>query len=209
MNYPFQAVIFDYGNVLCPMPEPAAFETLAKIAGIPSSVLVKSLWQYRLEYDRGALDGPSYWRQIATDHGRKFSEGQIQRLIEFDLGLWTNPGPTLLGWARSLRSSGLKTSILSNMPCDFSRYLRSHAQWLNDFDHYVFSGELGITKPDARIFRACLEGLHVAPSQALFIDDMAANVDGACALGMKAIRFESLAQLAADILPLGLPRLPV
>jgi FMN phosphatase YigB (HAD superfamily) len=45
----------------------------------------------------------------------------------------------------------------------------------------------------------------VLPGEALFIDDIAANVEGARALGIEAIRFESIAQLAMDVQPFGLP----
>jgi len=205
MPFALQAVILDYGNVLCPMPQPNDFEELARTAGIQSTVFLQSLWRYRLDYDRGTLDGPAYWRQVAKENGKEFSEAQIRKLIEIDLGLWTRPGTTMLAWARALRKSGLKTSILSNMPRDFSSYLRSNARWLSDFDFNVFSGELGVVKPDPKIYQVCLKGLNTPPDQTLFIDDLAANVDGAHAVGMKAIKFESVGQLAADVQAFGLP----
>jgi putative hydrolase of the HAD superfamily len=205
MTSALQVVIFDYGNVLCPMPQPQDFEKLAHTAGIPSTLFLQSLWRNRLDYDRGTLDGPAYWRQVAKENGKEFSEAQIRRLIEIDLGLWTRLDDMMLAWARALRKSGLKTSILSNMPRDFSSYLRSNATWLSDFDYNVFSGELGVVKPDAGIYLACLQGLNSPPDQTLFIDDMAANVDGARALGMKAIKFDSVAQLAVAVEPFGLP----
>ena len=205
MPFALQPVILDYGNVLCPMPQPNDFEELARTAGIQSTVFLQSLWRYRLDYDRGTLDGPAYWRQVAKENGKEFSEAQIRKLIEIDLGLWTRPGTTMLAWARALRKSGLKTSILSNMPRDFSSYLRSNARWLSDFDFNVFSGELGVVKPDPKIYQVCLKGLNTPPDQTLFIDDLAANVDGAHAVGMKAIKFESVGQLAADVQAFGLP----
>jgi len=203
MAITIRAVIFDYGNVLCPMPPPSAFEELARIAEIPSPLFLESLWRYRLEYDRGALDSPAYWQEIARDNGRKFTDGQIQKLIETDLALWIHPTPSMLAWVRGLRESGRKTAILSNMPREFSRYLRSNADWLNDFDYKVFSGELGVVKPDPEIYFSCLQGLSVHPEEALFTDDVAANVTAAEALGIKSIVFQSIAQLAADIRQFG------
>jgi len=200
-----RAVIFDYGNVLCPMPQPPDFEELARTAGIQPVLFLQSVWRHRLDYDRGTLDGPAYWQKVGEENGKKFTAAQIRRLIEIDLALWSRPGDTMLAWARALRKSGLKTSILSNMPRGFSSYLRSNAGWLRDFDHTVFSGELGMVKPDAMIFQACLQGLNALPQQSLFIDDVAANVDAARALGMKAIKFDSVAQLAEAVQQFGLP----
>ncbi len=205
MALKIRAVIFDYGNVLCPMPPPSAFEELTHAAGIPSPFFLESLWRHRLDYDRGTLDGRAYWQEIAKDNGKKFTEEQIQKLMEADLALWIHPSPSLLAWVRGLRKSSTKTAILSNMPREFSRYLRSNADWLDEFEHKVFSGEMGVVKPDPKIYCACLEGLDVLPGEALFIDDIAANVEGARALGIEAIRFESIAQLAMDVQPFGLP----
>src|SRR5579863_5138962 len=171
MAYKIRAVIFDYGNVLCPMPSPSAFQELARTAGIPSPSFLQSLWRHRLEYDRGALDGPSYWQQIASDHGKQFTDGQVQKLLQADFALWIHPNPSMLAWVRGIRKSGTKTAILSNMPREFSRYLRSNADWMDDFDHKVFSGEMGMIKPDPEIYFACLQGLAVNPNEALFIDE--------------------------------------
>ena len=193
-----RAVIFDYGNVLCPFPPASAFEEMARISGIPTAPFIESLWRYRLDYDRGTLDGISYWKRIATSNEENFSDSQIGRLMEADFALWVHPSPALLAWVRKLQLGGIKTSILSNMPPDFSRYLRSNAEWLNHFDVKVFSGELGVVKPDAKIYEACLEALAVHPEEALFIDDIEVNVLAARALGIKAIKFESITQLARD-----------
>jgi len=205
MAYKIRAVIFDYGNVLCPMPSPLAFEEMAGLAEIPSPDFLESLWRHRIEFDRGTLDSPAYWREIARGNGKSFTDGQIRNLIEIDLALWIHPNPSMLAWVRALRKSGMKTAILSNMPREFSRYLRSNADWLNDFDHKVFSGEMGVVKPDARIYHACIDGLDVAPQEALFIDDVVANVTAAEALGIKSIRFESITQFGVAVQQFGLP----
>ncbi|HEV2350061.1 MAG TPA: HAD family phosphatase [Terriglobia bacterium] len=181
------------------MPPPSAFEDLVGISGIPSAPLLESLWRFRLDYDRGTLDGPAYWRQIAMENGKSLSNLQISQLIEADIALWVHPSPVMLAWAHQLRLGGVQTSILSNMPRDFSAYLRTHARWLNDFDVKVFSGELGVVKPDTKIYQACLQGLAVPPESALFIDDMEANVAAARALGIKSIKFESIARLQQEV----------
>ena len=204
MTSNIRAVIFDYGNVLVPMPPPTAFEELIHTAGIPSPSFLESLWRHRLEYDRGALDSAAYWHKIALDNGKKFTDRQIHKLIEIDLALWIHPTPSMLAWVRGLRESGRKTAILSNMPREFSRYLRSNADWLEDFDHKVFSGEMGVVKPDPEIYFACLQGLAVNAEEALFIDDVAVNVKAAEVIGINSIRFESISQLCADVQPFGL-----
>lgn len=63
----------------------------------------------------------------------------------------------------------------------------------------VYSHEEGCLKPDPRIYRAVCERLEVAPEAAVFLDDVQENVDGALAVGMKAIRFRDNAQAMTEL----------
>lgn len=204
---PIRAVVFDFGSVLCPMPQAADFEPLCRLTGLSTEVFLHYFWRDRLDYDRGTLDGPTYWRAFAQMAQVTLSNGQIEKLIAEDVAMWQKLDPVLMEWAHKLRQSGFKTAVLSNMPRDLAGYLRSHADWLKQFDHAVFSGELGVVKPNVAIYRASLAGLGVKPGEALFIDDNPANVEGAQAVGMQALHFASTAQLAKDIQPFGLPLL--
>jgi len=65
-------------------------------------------------------------------------------------------------------------------------------------------GPVKCSKPDAAIYElACRTG-GFAPSEAVFIDDVMANVAGARATGMMAIHHTSAAQTAAELRALGL-----
>jgi FMN phosphatase YigB (HAD superfamily) len=68
----------------------------------------------------------------------------------------------------------------------------------------TFSGELKLLKPDPAIFHACLEGLGEPAAQALFIDDLEANITAAQALGINGIVFHSVDQLKTALGPYGL-----
>jgi len=201
------AVVFDYGNVLSLTPEPADYHELQRLAQLEEKAFLLLYWRYRLDYDRNVLDAPGYWRRIAQENGREFSAAQIQHLIATDIALWTRTNASMLAWVSVLRVGGVKTAVLSNMPVNFSAYLRTSADWMQHFDHHVFSGELGLLKPDPAIYRACLEGLQVKPEETLFIDDRPVNVEGAQAMGMHGVVFETLPQLSSEVQRFGLPAL--
>jgi putative hydrolase of the HAD superfamily len=200
-----KAVVLDYGNVLSLNPGPADYQVLQRMTEIEEDAFNLLYWRYRLDYDRDLLDATGYWRRIGEESGRRFSAGKILELIACDLELWTRVEPTMIAWVSALKESALRTALLSNMPRQFSTYLRSSADWLRHFDHLVFSGEIGILKPEAAIYRACLEGLGAKPEESLFIDDQLPNVEAARAIGMPALTFQSLEQLARAIQPYGLP----
>jgi glucose-1-phosphatase len=66
-------------------------------------------------------------------------------------------------------------------------------------DEIVYSHEVGIEKPDPRIFELALARLGVRPEESIFLDDLAVHVEAARALGMKAVLYESNAQAIAAI----------
>ena len=199
-----RAVVFDYGNVLNPPPEEACFDALQRIAGITGQAFFGPYWQLRGDYDRGSLDGPAYWQAVAATAGKRLLPAQVKELMARDAELWMGIRPVLLAWIKALRRQGLRTAVLSNMPREISAHLRRTAEWQAHFDALVFSGEAGMVKPQAEIYRLCLRALGVQPQEALFIDDREENVEGARAVGMHGVRFHSVEQLVSDVQPFSL-----
>lgn len=56
----------------------------------------------------------------------------------------------------------------------------------DEFDIIFNTAELGVAKPDAAVYFQVLGELEVSAIEALFIDDLAANVEGAAAVGIRA-----------------------
>ena len=63
-------------------------------------------------------------------------------------------------------------------------------QWglLSLFDATVISTQIGAIKPDPKMYEAILQRLNADPADCLFVDDRAANLEGAIAAGMKAVQ---------------------
>lgn len=78
--------------------------------------------------------------------------------------------------------------------------------FLDRFRDIFVSGRLGMIKPHPEIFRHALEAIGLPPGRCLFIDDSAANVAGARAVGMQAHRFTSAAALRGELSRRGLLR---
>jgi putative hydrolase of the HAD superfamily len=79
---------------------------------------------------------------------------------------------------------------------------RVRAHWPLDtrFDAVVISCEVGLSKPDPRIYQLCLDRLGLRAPETLFVDDRADNVEGAARLGLRTLQFEgpdALARLRA------------
>ncbi len=198
-------VILDYGHVLSFPPQPSDYQRAAALSGIDRNPFEKVYWSNRADYDRGSIDGPTYWRRIARATGRELTLDQIDSLIANDIAIWMHANSVMMDWTRALKRGGLKIAILSNMPIEISRYMRQYAPWFRDFDHVCFSAEVQLAKPGAAIYHACLEALHSQPEECLFIDDRDENVEAARALGMYALKFVSVHELALEVQPFDLP----
>ena len=198
-------VIFDFGYVLSLPPRASDYQELAALAGVDGKPFEAIYWGQRADYDRGAIDGPAYWRRIAEATGKEITPTQIQSLITADIALWMRANPLMMEWVRALKNRGLKIAVLSNMPIEISSYMRQYAPWFKDFDYVCFSAEVDLAKPEAAIFHACLKAVRSRPEECLFIDDRAENVEAARALGMQALQFTSVQKLAADIKSYNLP----
>jgi putative hydrolase of the HAD superfamily len=205
MSIRITTVIFDFGYVLSLPPQASDYQRLAELAGIDGKPFDKFYWDKRADYDRGTIDGLAYWQSIAETAGKEFTPAQIDSLIAADVAIWMRANPVMLEWVRALKSRGLKIAVLSNMPIEISKYMRQYAPWFKDFDYVCFSAEVRLAKPEAAIFHACLKAVHSRPEECLFIDDRAENVEAARALGLQALKFESVQELAADVRSFNLP----
>ena len=104
----------------------------------------------------------------------------------------------LVNYIRSLRTR-YRTGIISNAWDDVRLMINERWKMADAFDQIVLSAEVKIGKPDPRIFKLALENLGVAPEEAVFIDDFAHNIEGARAVGMHAIQFQTAEQIRADL----------
>jgi len=200
-------VIFDFGYVLSLPPRPSDYQNLANRAGIDGSSFENVYWGQRADYDRGTIDGTAYWRRVADAAGREVTPGRIESLIAADIAIWMRANPVMMEWVRSLKAHGLKIAVLSNMPIEISTYMRQHAPWFRDFDYVCFSAEVHLAKPEPAIFQACLKVVGSKPEECLFLDDRAENVEAARALGMRALQFTSVQELAVAVESFNFPPL--
>lgn len=194
-----KAVIFDYGEVLCHPPTAAEIDQLASFFRVGQNRFL-ALWERnRGPYDRGDLTSEVYWSMLARDAGSESPPPNLEEICRLDMDMWSNVNARMVEWARILRSSGLKVGLLSNMHPDMVTHARKTFVWLKNFDCVIFSGDVRLIKPEPAIYERTLRGLQVAASEALFLDDRKMNIQAASALGINAIRFQSMTQLCSEL----------
>ncbi|HEY7334579.1 MAG TPA: HAD family phosphatase [Bryobacteraceae bacterium] len=188
---PPQAVIFDFGGVLCFHPPDERFTPIASVFGLTAAEVIPLFWAERAAYDADRLEAHEYWAGIAAVAGRKLDAADLAELIRLEIELWNAFDERVLGWAAHLRAQGFRTAILSNLPPALGEKLRATPGFLDPFDQVTFSYEVKSIKPEPEIYRDAIRGLGVEPGQALFLDDREQNVEGARAVGLLAELFST------------------
>jgi putative hydrolase of the HAD superfamily len=187
---PVQAVLFDYGMVLSGPPDPAAWTRMRAITGLSEGLLHREYWAHRHAYDRGDLTGETYWIKAAAGAGITLTPAQRDQLIAADVEFWSQLNPPMIDWAQRLQRAGIRIGILSNMPDAMAAgLLAKHGDWLNAFDHHIWSYALNLAKPELAIYHHAAEGLNTPPANILFIDDKIENIEAALVAGMQAIQY--------------------
>ena len=113
---------------------------------------------------------------VSVDGGPVTSEGLLKRMFAA-----STVQPEMLALIRELRQRGLRTGLLSNSWGTRVSYPYDMLDEL--FDDAVISGEVGMRKPEERIFQLAATRLGVSPAESIFIDDLEGNITAARALG--------------------------
>ncbi len=104
----------------------------------------------------------------------------------------------LCDYVRRLRAR-YRTAMLSNSWARDGRAMAEKFGFADCFDAFVTSAEVGVMKPDPRIYHIAMQRLGASPSESVFVDDFAENVEAACRLGMHVIHFTVPAQARGQL----------
>ena len=102
-----------------------------------------------------------------------------------------------------LRAMEVRLVALSNWSAEMFPVARARFDFLSWFEGIVISGEVGVNKPDRRIFEQLIQQFEIEPATAVFIDDSPANIEAASGLGFRAIRFTDASGLRRELVRLG------
>ena len=154
---------------------------------------------------------------LRQDAGRSLAEASSELKAEHPavaglIDLWAERWPEMIAGEipatvavlEELHARGTPLYALTNWSAETFPHARARFAFLARFRGILVSGEEGMVKPDPRIYRRLFERFAIAPERAVFIDDNAANVAAAGALGLHAHRFTGAPGLRAALGELGL-----
>ena len=182
-----RAVFFDLGGVIVRTEYQAPRQQLAERLGMEYDDLSKIVFDSEtgLQASLGAITALQHWESVMKRLKRPYEEMTAIR-DEFFAGDIVDRD--ILQFLRSLHGKYV-TGLISNAWSDLRNYL-VREKMDDAFDHIIISAEVGVAKPEPKIFKIALEKAGVKPNEAVFVDDFYANIEGCEKVGMKGIHFK-------------------
>ncbi|MDE3087830.1 MAG: HAD family phosphatase [Chloroflexota bacterium] len=194
---PIRAVIFDMGGVILRTESQQGRRKWESRLGLKERELAQIVFgsEVSARASIGLGTDADVWKNVASI--LHLSDAQLEEL-ERDFWSGDRIDDALVQFIHDLHPR-YKTAILSNA-WSGARAAISNKYGLGAVvDAIITSAEEGVAKPDARIYRLAAERLGVLPGEAVFVDDVAENVDAARAVGMRGVQFKSTAQAIAEV----------
>ena len=192
-----RAVIFDLGGVLVRTENRAPREQLANSLGMTYEEISHVIFDSesaRLA-TLGKITTQAHWENIRET--LKLSPEEFSRVR---VAFWSGDSldENLVDYIRSLRLQ-YRTGLLSNAWDNLREIIESRWKISDAFDEIIISSEVGVAKPDPRIYHMTLNRLEVAPQEAVFVDDFIENVEAACSAGLNIIHFVKPGQAVSEL----------
>ncbi|MBN8581211.1 MAG: HAD family phosphatase [Anaerolineae bacterium] len=182
-----QAVFFDFGGVIQRTEYQAPRQYLAQRFGMEYDDIDNIVFNSPTAKQAtvGEIPVQKHWEAVAKR--LKVSKEQIVG-VENEFFAGDVIDHSIVEYLRSLRPR-FKTGLISNAWSDMREYLvRKKLDMV--FDTLTISAEVGVAKPEAKIYHLALEQAQVQPEAAVFVDDVLGNIEACEALGMKGILFK-------------------
>jgi len=188
-------VAFDVGGVLMRVGRSRDFEeTWQKRLGMTQAEFGRALAS--VDPDGLAFTGRLSEAQFKARHSNALELSAAQA-DEFMAEMWaTSCGELdaeLAAYAASLRPR-YSTAILSDAIDGARPWNEALYGFEQLVDVIIYSYEVGLAKPDPKVYRLLCDRLAVSPGEVVFLDDRPENVKGASELGIHALIHESTAQ---------------
>lgn len=195
-----RALLLDFGAVISVSVFERHRDTEA-ILGLPANTLT---WRGPIDpstdepwrrMQRDEITEREYWAIRSREIGELVGEQDWDAAAFLYKTRQANPNsvarPEMKALIEEAKHRGIRVGILSNeLELFYGREFLSKISILKSMDIIVDASITQILKPDPRAYTMAIEGLHLPPSEILFVDDQFRNIAGAVLVGLQTQHFE-------------------
>jgi 2-haloacid dehalogenase/putative hydrolase of the HAD superfamily len=197
-----KAVVFDVGNVIVRWDPRTLYSKIFPDPGMCDWFLANvCTMAWHMRHDAGVSFAEN--RASLVERHPEHADA----ILAWETRWWemfSGPIPETEAAIEALAARGTPMLGLTNMPASVAEGTFAMSPSFARLKPIVVSGEIGLCKPDPRIFALTAELAGLAPSELLFVDDSATNTAAAAACGYDVHRFDDPAALEPALRARGL-----
>jgi len=181
-----RAVFFDFGGVLMRTEFQAPRQHLAERFKLDYDDLDKIVFgsESARRASIGEISEEAHWGEVLKRVKLPLSERKVFADEFFGGDVIDRK---LVEYLRSL-GGRVHTGLISNAWSGLREFLTGE-KMIDIFNTVIISAEVGVVKPEARIYQIALERAGVAAEEAVFVDDVAENIEASEKIGMQGVLF--------------------
>lgn len=201
MTNTITTIVLDIGNVLAHFRwreylEECGYNQEVR-ERIAKATVLSGFWN---EWDRGEREEDELIAEsIAKDPGVK--DEILSFFHSFDKIV--KEYPYSRNFVKGLKDNGYKIYLLSNYSKKHFTLSRPTFEFINYVDGGVISYEVKSIKPEPMIYQELIDKYNINPSEAVFLDDLADNLEGAKPFGFHTIQVKNYDQTIAELREMG------
>jgi epoxide hydrolase-like predicted phosphatase len=188
-----KAVIFDAGGVIITSSDSYAF--LAKKVGVSKARMDEVRVKYMRPAQCGELSTDEFLTKLSEEF--KVTKEKLRKLFEEGSKLMSVDNE-VVKIVDKLNENGYRLAMITNTIEFYSKFEKETEVYRN-FSPMVASYQVGVRKPDPKIYEMVLKKLNLKGEECVFIDDHEEHLVPAAKLGMKTILFKNAAQLKREL----------
>ena len=178
---PVRALLLDADGVM-QCPSTGWINAMGTLGGRPD--FFRDLHLAEIQTIRGEADLADLINELIDSRGLDVTFEQfLQVWCRIDLD------EAMVKLVHRVRAAGLVTALATNQQSYRGGYMQRTFDYEELFDRTFYSFEVGLAKPDPEYFLTVVDALGVRPEEAVFVDDMLTNVQGAREAGLRSVLF--------------------
>lgn len=192
-----QAIVFDFGGVLTGEPNREIAVQFLQNSFHLSDAEFEKVNSLKKKAIQTGLTDEEFWLGFAKEKGIQLPKTwshDFKEVLKKCIGI----NEEMFAFVNHLKQKSLVVALLSNVDSRLAGFIRNVGLY-EPFDPCLLSYEIGLEKPDAKIYEYLLKEINLSAHEVVFIDDRLENVDAAKQVGIDAILFTSQEQLQKEL----------
>ncbi|WP_414165408.1 glucose-1-phosphatase [Superficieibacter sp. BNK-5] len=179
--------IFDLGNVIVDIDFNRVLGAWSDFSRVPLATLKQSFTMGEAfhQHERGEITDEVFAQALCLEMNMPLSYEQFSHGWQ---AVFVALRPEVIAIMHKLREQGYRVVVLSNTNRLHTTFWpEEYPEIRSAADHIYLSQDLGMRKPEARIYQQVLQAEGFSAEDAVFFDDNADNIEGAKLLGITSI----------------------